>query len=70
MLQKEEHKIKNLSKTILQLGQEVGVPMFMHAAKFAFFESARNAGDGDQFWIETLKIWEDMVGVKFGPTKD
>ncbi len=48
MLQKEEHKIKNFSKTILQLGKEVGVPMLMHAAKLAFFESAKNAGDGDQ----------------------
>ena len=36
------------SDAILQLGKEVGVPMLMHAAKLAFFESAKNAGDGDQ----------------------
>jgi hypothetical protein len=48
MSHKEEHKIKNLSNTILRLGKEVGVPMLMHAAKFALFEFARNAGDGDQ----------------------
>ncbi|MEI8403158.1 MAG: NAD(P)-dependent oxidoreductase [Alcaligenaceae bacterium] len=58
------------SDAILQLGKEVGVPMLMHAAKLAFFESARNAGYGDQSWIETMKMWEDMVGVKFGPTAD
>ena len=55
------------SDAILQLGRETGVPMLMHAAKLAFFEAARNAGYGDQSWIETMKIWADMVGIRIGP---
>ncbi|MEI6113944.1 MAG: NAD(P)-dependent oxidoreductase [Burkholderiales bacterium] len=55
------------SDAILQLGRETGVPMLMHSAKLAFFEAARNAGYGDQSWIETMKIWEDMVGIRIGP---
>jgi len=47
-LHKEEYKIKDLAKTILQLGKGVGMPMLMHAATLAFFESARNVGYGEQ----------------------
>lgn len=52
------------SEAILQLGREVGVPMWMHSAKLAFFEAARIAGYGDNPWVETMKIWEDMLDIK------
>ncbi len=52
------------SEAILQLGRETGVPMWMHSAKLAYFEAARIAGYGDKSWIETMKMWEDMLGIK------